>query len=96
MTTVIFRKDKLDGEIIAVFPYMVEYKAHEVGCYVHIGQHSACSFDYYYARTKPATSEEYADLKSELESIGYTLKVTKRINYNKYLLEYNKLHNNGN
>jgi hypothetical protein len=44
-------------------------------CYFHVGQHSAC--DPFYAKeSRPATPAEYADLKTELESIGYNLEVT--------------------
>ncbi len=42
--------------------------------YAHIGQHSACHPDYT-KECKPATQEQYKDLKSELESIGYNLKI---------------------
>lgn len=43
-------------------------------CYAHIGQHSACSPEYASASRK-ATQKEYADLKTELQSIGYNLEV---------------------
>lgn len=42
--------------------------------YAHVGQHSPCHIDYA-NECKEATPEQYADLKSELESIGYKLKV---------------------
>lgn len=43
-------------------------------CYSHVGQHSACENEYLnYQRA--ATPDEYKHLKSELESIGYNLKV---------------------
>jgi hypothetical protein len=44
--------------------------------YSHIGQHSAC-LDEYANDCPAATPEQYADLKQELESIGYNLKVCK-------------------
>ncbi len=44
--------------------------------YEHIGQHSACHIDYA-NECRPATPEEYKDLKSELESLGYNLEIVK-------------------
>ena len=66
------------GEVTAVFPYIVE-SPHNVMCYVHLGQHSVCNWNFN-AVSKPATPEQYADLYKELESIGYKLKVIKRRN----------------
>lgn len=45
-------------------------------CYSHIGQHSGCS-PLYANECKEATPEQYADLQTELESIGYKLKICK-------------------
>jgi len=42
--------------------------------YAHIGQHSGCN-PAYAAKCLPATPEQYKDLKSELESIGYDLEI---------------------
>lgn len=41
--------------------------------YAHVGQHGEC-YDGMYRR-KQATPEQYADLKAEMESIGYDLEV---------------------
>lgn len=42
--------------------------------YSHVGQHSACSVDY--AKVcRVASEEESKELKAELESLGYNLKV---------------------
>lgn len=41
-------------------------------CYSHIGQHALAHVDYI-KECKPATPEQYADLKRELVSIGYNL-----------------------
>lgn len=75
---VIFRADKIGNnspiydeyEIVAVFPteQASVLDPSRMGCYAHIGQHSACSQDWYY-KTRPATPEEYADLLTELKSI---------------------------
>jgi hypothetical protein len=64
-----------EGDVMAYFPledYDTEgfYKV----CYAHIGQHSACHPEYVLELT-PAEPEQYAELKKELESIGYKLQV---------------------
>lgn len=74
-TTVIFYKER-EGDfstILAVFPWMHE-KIGEVHCYSHIEQHSRAGTEYLESLDR-ATKKEYADLKSELERIGYELKV---------------------
>jgi hypothetical protein len=62
-----------DGELFAYFPeeqYNDKYKSG----YSHVGQHSAVH-PKYAEESREATPEEYADLKAELESIGYNLEV---------------------
>ncbi len=78
-TKVIFRKFK-DGEIIALFPEVQANDSHW-GCmsYMHIGQHGAARYNIVWD-TKLAKPEEYADLKTELEDLGYNLEVRKRVN----------------
>lgn len=73
----------LKGEVIAVFPYQIE-GMDDVGSYMHIGQHSACSWDIN-TFTKAATPMQYRALKCELEGIGYIVNVIKRRNHVKYL-----------
>jgi len=46
--------------------------------YSHIGQHSSGNLIACIARTRPATPDEYADLKRELEGIGYILDIRHR------------------
>jgi len=79
-TKVIFRIDKAitNREVTAVFPEHVRCYS-EIACYAHVGHHSICSYDWYLKKTKPATPEQYADLKQELEKIGYVLNVRKRM-----------------
>ena len=77
VTEVIFRKEK-DNSITAVFPKLSYRQGYKVTYYTHIGQHGECDYSYFTKQTKPATPEEYKDLKEELESIGYNLKVIKR------------------
>lgn len=79
-TKVIFRK--WQDDIIAIFP-------EELGncswgtcmSYMHIGQHGACDPYMIVDNSIPANETEYHDLKTELESIGYNLKVIKRLRY---------------
>lgn len=62
------------GDLFAYFPEEPADRNGNMTSYSHIGQHSACSPDYA-AESRPATPEEYAALKAELESIGYNLQV---------------------
>ena len=83
-TKVIFRVDERDKgfEVLAVFPEMAgdmnPYRT--CTCYAHIGQHSSCDV-FVVDWTRPAKPEEYEDLKQELESLGYNLKIVKRMTY---------------
>ena len=84
-TKVVFRKwRKREGEgIIALFPEIpADLSGYLCQSYQHVGQHGAASYDKLVsvqnAPTVPATPEEYADLKEELESIGYVLEVRRR------------------
>ena len=51
--------------------------------YAHVGQHGSCSYDWYITDTKPAKPDEYANLKAELESIGYDLDIKQQSNADK-------------
>lgn len=78
-TKVIFRKFK-DGDIIALFPEIqADQNYNNCQSYQHIGQHGAASYSLI-DTTKPANEMEYQDLYNELTSIGYNLKIQKRIN----------------
>lgn len=65
-----------EQDVFAYFPeervYPNEQKLRT--SYAHIGQHSACHEDYA-NDCQPATPEQYADLRAELESIGYNLEI---------------------
>lgn len=77
MTRVAFRTYP-DGDVIALFPDEVERDG-TVTCYVHVGQHGGADYTGVVRRTRPATEEEAAELRSELESVGYDdLKPIKR------------------
>lgn len=68
-TKVIFRKFK-DGDVFALFPEIPgTYDPYTCLSYMHVGQHGSTSVDVV-DRTKPASPEEYADLKAELENYG--------------------------
>jgi hypothetical protein len=71
VTPVVFRKwpESEGGEVIALFPHERELDG-SITSYQHTGQHGAASPDLVY-RTKAATKAQYADLKRELEGIGF-------------------------
>lgn len=73
-TSVIFRKWRDDGSVIAIFPDLNEQSGDAnpgmVMMYEHVGQHGEGGMGLI-DETDPATPEEYAPLKQELESIGY-------------------------
>lgn len=78
-TKVIFRKHRDSGDMIAFFPAIAaDVNGMYMSCYAHVGQHSSSCMGYF-RECVPATPEEYASLKAELESIGYDLKVAYRI-----------------
>ncbi len=90
-TIVIFRKFKKSGEIIALFPEEIASLQPEFcESYMHIGQHGAALSDLTDI-TRPATPEEYTELKAELEDIGYNLTVKKKNQYKYYLTRIQKL-----
>lgn len=77
-TKVIFFKDTASelGEIFACFPELDFDNLGNKTCYAHIGQHSSYNPEILKMdRFRLAEPEEYYDLKEELESIGYDLKV---------------------
>lgn len=81
-----FRKFK--GEIIAVFPYIIESEI-SVLSYAHIGQHSGCVW-YINNISKAAKESEYLPLLNELKSIGYdNLNIISKRRQNKYLAAFN-------
>lgn len=86
---VVFRKD--NSGVFALFPHDVCDNQGHVTTYQTIGQHSAANYQHCIAKSKPATEQEYTDLKKELETIGYNLKVVKRQNYDKWLESYRNL-----
>jgi len=49
--------------------------------YVHVGQHGAADYNLVVGQSKPAQPAEYAELKAELENIGYNLEVRSKVQY---------------
>jgi hypothetical protein len=91
ITEVVFRvwPKSEGGDVIALFPYD---HAHDYYCtgYQHIGQHGAADFHGVVSRTRLAKPAEYVALKSELESIGYCLKIIKRVNHERQMAAFGK------
>ena len=76
---VIFRKFK-DGDVIALLQDN-PCNFGMIDSYMKIGQHGEASV-HIINDTILAKKSEYKELLSELESIGYNLRVIKKINYN--------------
>ena len=91
-TEVIFRREA-DGQILAVFPYLIGDNKGNVTVYSHVGQHHSADYNYCLNNCKPTKVNQYSDLFEELESIGYNLQVIKRRSYNKYLKAYYETRN---
>lgn len=90
ITEVVFRKYKPkhafgnEGVIIALFPYELFNYHGNVTCYEKVGQHGEADYGHVVGTlTTSATESEYSELKSELESLGYNLKVVHKRRYNK-------------
>ena len=77
---VIFRKDK-EGNIIAFLPEL-RVNHGNIASYMHIGQHSEASYQFY-AETKKADKSEYNSLLGELKRIydDCILVVKQRLSY---------------
>lgn len=90
---VIFRKWRSGGkEVFALFPEIYasegsngQYYLKYCLSYQHLGQHGSAWYEYCIRASRPAKPEEYAELKRELESIGYKLSVRQRLNSAMYL-----------
>lgn len=84
ITPVVFRVWKGEdfrGTVTALFPAdCAEYEGRLCSCYTHIGQHGGADYSHMITKTRPATPDEYASLKAELESepYNYRLKVYQR------------------
>lgn len=95
-TDIIFRVDNskdFKGTIYALFPHEVADHNGCVTSYQHVGQHSSADYNHCIRTSKLANAKEYADLKKEMESIGYNINIVKKRNYNKYLESYKSVKN---
>ena len=84
----IFKKDKVTGEIVAFFPYEFATWQGDFMCYAHNGQHGCADYRYY-LDCKKATKDEYKDLYNELKFIGYDIEIIQKINGQKFRTAYN-------
>ena len=78
-TVVVFRRWRAFGQtVIALFPEEVDRGF--CSSFEHVGQHGSADYHGVIRKTTPATPEEYADLKKELESqpYNYVLHVKQR------------------
>ena len=81
-TEILFRKYS-NGDIIALMPYVIEDNRFCCQSYMHVGQHGPARYEHMMQCTRPAKEDEYAELKRELESIGYNVLPITRINRKK-------------
>lgn len=91
-TDVIFRVDitkQFKGDVMAIFPYIVENTKGDVRLYVHVGQHFSGDYNICIQTSRLATKKEAKYLKAELEQgFGYNLNVVKKRNYKRYLKSF--------
>ena len=81
-TEMLFRRFG-DGQVIALMPYVIEDNRFCCQSYMHVGQHGPARYEHMMQCTRPAKEDEYADLKLELESIGYNVLPIARIDRKK-------------
>ncbi len=75
---VMFRIDK-EGICFALFPGIAGTPdPGTCTCYEHVGQHSTAQYRGCVRTSRPAKPAEYARLMSELQRIGYGLRMVKR------------------
>ena len=81
LTKVIFRRWRSgDKAVIALFPEQpAELFRPYCNSYEHLGQHGSADANFVVSKTRLAKKEEYAELKRELERIGYKLKICKKL-----------------
>lgn len=92
ITEVIFRKFK-NGDLIALFPYLVGFRYGDCMSYMHVGQHGEASLGLIYGdqfnnKTLLAAPDEYKPLFDELSNLGYNLRVLKKMSWRKYSKAY--------
>ena len=76
---VVFRKWKRVNVVIALFPEIPsDILGRYCESYEHVGQHGVADYHGVVLHSRPATPTESADLRRELESIGYKLRLINR------------------
>ena len=96
VTDVIFRVDTtkdFKGVVYALFPHEVNDSKGSILSYQHVGQHSSVDYQHCISKSRLASDTEYKELKEELESLGYNLRVVRKQNYTKFLESYHKSKN---
>ncbi len=90
VTKVIFRYWK--GDVIAIFPE-IPGDMDPLNClsYQRVGQHGTCDPSHIIKTSKAATESQYHGLKTELESIGYHLKIVSRQGANAVEIRKNEI-----
>jgi hypothetical protein len=90
-TKVVFRKFKRGGDIIALFTQELGTNdSSTCQCYQHVGQHGHMDLRHRHMLVT-ATPSEYAGLKAELESLGYSLIVYMNISPRDARIRRNKI-----
>lgn len=76
---VVFKKDKRDGEIVAILPNIPHGLM--IPMYSHFGQHSTCDYGWLLVHVTSATENEYKPLLKELMSVyrNCKLRILKRL-----------------
>ena len=76
--TVVFRRWQ-NGDVIALFPELPsDLYGDYCGAYEHVGQHGGADYFGVIQKTTPCSSEQSADLATELRRIGYRLRPIRR------------------
>lgn len=66
-------------EVIALFPqYAVDTTGYNCQSYMHVGQHGDATPNIVISQTRLAKFNEYKDLHTELQQIGYNLRIVKK------------------
>lgn len=93
-TDIIFRvitaKD-FKGTVLALFPHEVSNFDGSVTSYEHNGQHGSADYDHCVGMSRLATEDEAKSLKTEMEGLGYNIRVLKKRHYNKYLADLKRV-----
>jgi hypothetical protein len=77
--TVVFRKWKENGDVIALFPELpADLYGDYCDAYEHVGQHGRADYHGVVQHTKPCSPDDAADLVAELRTIGYKLRPINR------------------